>query len=163
MHRHIAALLTAISLALLLPGCSKPETPEQRLRALINGAEQAAEQKEIGTLRGYVSDRYRDAAGRDRRTIDGVLRLYLLRHANVHLLTRVERVTLTPPDRADAVIYVAMAARPIASAEALAAFQANLYRFDIGFLEEEEQWRVTHAAWRPAELADFIYQPKQTP
>ena len=145
-------------LALLLAGCSAPDTPEQRIRELIGAAEEAVEKKEIGTLRGFVAQTYSDAAGRDRRAIDGLLRVYLLRHDKIHLLTRIESVTVTAPARAEAVIYVAMAARPIARVEELGPFRADLYRFEVRFVEEDGEWRVVGAAWRPAELADFVYQ-----
>ncbi len=158
-HHHINALLLTIALVPLLHGCDNAQAPEQRVRALIAAAEQAAEQKDIGTLRGYVSGRYADDEGRDRRAIDAVLRLYLLRHEKIHLLTRIADIRLAPPGRAEAVIYVAMAARPVTQAEDLAALRANLYRFEIGLVEEGTQWRVVRANWRPAELADFVYQP----
>lgn len=142
---------------LLGAACSNDDSPEQRVRALIAQAEQAAERKEIRTLRGYVSERYADEAGRDRRTIEGILRLYLLRNESIHLLSRVERVTVTPPDRAEAVVYIAMAGRPIARAEDLAGFRADFYRLEVGFLLENDDWRVVRAAWRHAEPADLIY------
>lgn len=154
----IAVCAIATWLALLCAGCSKTETPEQRVRALIDNAEQAVEQKDIRTLRGYVSARYSDAHGRDRRTVDGILRLYLLRHEKIHLLTRIESVQVTDQGRAEAVVYIAMVGRPIMSAAELAALRADFYRFEIAFAEEDEEWRVIRAAWRPAELADFVYQ-----
>lgn len=158
-HPYTATLLPAISLTLSLLGCSEPRSPEQRVRALIENAERAAEQKQVRTLRGYVSERYRDEAGRDRGAIEAVLRLYLLRHEKIHLWTRIASVRLAPPRRADAVVYVAMAARPISAAEELATLRANFYRFEVGLVEEDRQWRVVDAAWRTAELADFLYQP----
>jgi hypothetical protein len=147
----IAALATV-----LLTGCTKRDEPEQRLRATITKAEQAVEKKEIAELRGYVSDRYTDEEGHDRRAIDGILRIYLLRNENIHLLTRIASVSFPQPMQAKVVIYVAMAARPIALGDDLSAFNANLYRFDIEFTDESKQWRATRATWRPAEASDFV-------
>lgn len=157
MHtRHfIFFLVLLISVGLL--ACAKRDTPEQRVRMLIASAEQAAEKKDISRLRGYVSERYADEDGRDRRTVEGILRLYLFRNEAIHLLTRIDSVTLVPPHQAQAVVYVAMAARPITRPAELGNFNANLYRFELGLAEEDKQWRVVHAAWRPAEPADFIY------
>lgn len=136
--------------------CSKPGTPEQRIRALLDNAERAAEQKDIGTLRGDVSAHYTDADGRDRRTIDAILRLYLLRHESIHLLTRIESIGFVQRAEARVVLYVAMAARPLTDAAQLAAFHASLYRFDMDLAEESGVWRVTRADWRPAQAQDFI-------
>ena len=145
----LAVLLTAIA-------CSKPTTPEQRVREFLDRGEQAAEQKDMRTLRGAVSEHYSDSDGRDRRMIEGILRLYVLRHESIHLLTRVDSIEFPRPAQAHVGIYVAMAARPITHAAQLAAFQANLYRFDLVLAEEDSQWRVLRAAWRPAEPTDFI-------
>ncbi len=156
MFHRTSFCLAAALLALLIGACSKREDPEQRIRALIGKAELAAEKKEIGELRSYVSDRYSDDEGRDRRAVDGILQLYLLRHGVIHLLTRIESIKFPQPTRADAVVYVAMAGRPITSAAELGAFNANLYRFEFGFAEEDKQWRLARATWRPAEPTDFI-------
>lgn len=136
--------------------CSKPTTPEQRVRDFIDRNEQAAEQKDMGTLRKSVSERYSDDDGRDRRMIEGIMRLYVLRHESIHLFTRIEKIAFPKPAEAEVAIYVAMAARPIANPAQLATFRANLYRFDLVLVEEDSQWRVLRAAWRPAEPADFI-------
>lgn len=147
-----------LALLLALVACSKRESPEQRIRALIESAEEAVEKKDIGTVRGYVSERYRDEDGRDRRSAEGILKLYVLRNETIHLFTRIASISLAAPDRAQAIVYVAMAARPITRAEELGAFNANLYRFELSFAEEDKQWRIVRAAWRPAEPTDFIHQ-----
>lgn len=126
---------------------------------MLSNAEQAAEQKDVRALRGYVSERYRDADGRDRRAIDGILRLYVLRNESIHLFTRIGSIALQQPSRAEVVIYVAMAGRPIHDASQLAPFRANLYRFDLGLVDEDSTWRVQRADWRPAEPRDFIPTP----
>lgn len=144
-----AVLLTAVA-------CSKSTTPEQRVREFLARSEQAAEQKDMRTLRGAVSERYSDGDGRDRRMIEGILRLYVLRHESIHLLTRIESIEFPKPREAHIGIYVAMAARPITNATQLAAFRANLYRFDLVLTAEDSEWRVLRADWRPAEPTDFI-------
>jgi hypothetical protein len=136
--------------------CSKTATPEQRVRQFLDHAEQAAEQRDMRTLRGSVSEQYSDADGRDRRMIEGILRLYVLRHESIHLLTQIESIEFPKPGEAHVSIYVAMAARPIANAAQLAAFRADLYRFDLVLTEGDSQWRVRRADWRPAEPTDFI-------
>lgn len=157
-HFLCALRLSFLCLALLaFAGCSETETPEARLRALIASAEQAAENKQGRVLRGFVSDAYRDPDGRDRRTVDAILRLVLLRHESIHLLTRISEIGFPGQGRADAVVYVAMAGRPIAGPAQLASMRASLYRFELGFIDEDGEWRVVSATWRPAEPADFIY------
>jgi hypothetical protein len=160
MHIRNFALTLALLTGLTLAACAKRETPEQRVRAVIIGAEQAVEKKDISQVRGFLSERYTDEEGRDRRAVEGILRLYLLRNEAIHLLTRIDAITVVPPGKAEAVVYVAMAARPITQADTLSSFNANLYRFELSFAEEDKQWRVVRAAWRPAEPADFIYEKR---
>ncbi len=155
--RPLAFVWGAILLAALSVGCAKREDPEQRIRGLIGKAEQAVEKKDIAELRGYISDRYADEDGRDRRSIEGILRLYVFRHDAIHLLTRIESVAFPQADQAKAVVYVAMAGRPITASDDLRAFSANLYRFEFEFAKEGKQRRLVRAAWRRAEPADFIH------
>jgi hypothetical protein len=143
--------------AMLLPGChGERESPEAQVRALIKSAVTAAEQKRAGTLRDMISDRYADDQGQDKRAIESLLRFHFLRHETLHLYAHVQSVTLPQPDRARAIVLVAMAGVPIASAQELPAVRADLHRFEIDFAREDKSWRAQRAAWRRAELGEFL-------
>ena len=60
-----------------------------------------------------------------------------------------------PPSNISAVL-VAMAGVPIASAQELPLLRADLHRFEIDFVRENKTWRVQRAAWRRAELSEFL-------
>jgi hypothetical protein len=140
-------------------GCGKqPESAEAQVRTQIARAVEAAEARDVGTLRAMVSDRYLDANGHDKRAIETLLRLHFLRNESVHLYTRVQSVTVPQPDRAAASMLVAMAGVPIASEAELPALRADLHRFDIEFALEDDHWRVQRAAWRRAELDEIVGQ-----
>lgn len=156
MMRHLHLLSIVCAAAALLAGCDKRETPEAEVRATIAQAEAAAEKKEIGALRGMVSDSYADAQGQNKRAVEAVLRYYFLRNQSIYLFTRVSSVTLPEKDRALAVVYVGMAAQPVANVDELERLRADLYRFEIGFAREDDDWRVVRAEWRPADFADFV-------
>lgn len=144
-------------LVMPLPGCrGERSTPEAEVRALIHGAVTAAEQKEIGTLRGLISDKYADDQGQDKRAVEGLLRLHFLRNQTVHLYAHIQSVTLPQPEGAQATVLVAMAGAPIASAQELPLLRADLHRFEIDFVRENKVWRVRRAAWRRAELGEFL-------
>ena len=143
--------------ALPLAGCrGERQTPEQQIRTLIESAAVAAEQKDLGTLRDLLSDRYADDQGQDKRAVEGLLRLHFLRNDSVHLYTRIRSVNLPQPDRAQATVLVAMAGVPIKTAAELPALRADLHRFDIDFALEDKHWRVQRAAWQRAEPGDFL-------
>ena len=149
--------LLSLIVAAPLPGCRGERTsPEAEVRAQINSAVTASEQKSLGTLKDIVSEKYADEQGQDKRAIENLLRLHFLRNEALHLYARTASVTLPQPDRAEAVVLVAMAGVPIASAQELPTLRADLHRFDISFAREAKTWRVQRAAWRRAEIGEFI-------
>lgn len=149
----------ALLVALLTAGCGgEPESPEAQVRAQITRAVEAAEAKDVGALRAMVSDRYSDPDGRDKRAVEAILRLHFLRNQSVHLYTRVQSVTVSKPDRAEASVLVAMAGVPITSEVELPALRADLHRFDIDFALEDDTWRVERAVWSRAELGEIVGQ-----
>jgi len=154
LSRQIGSL--GLVVVMLLTGCRDARTsPEEQVRTLINSATAAAEQKQIGTLRDLISERYADDQGQNKRAIEALLRLHFLRNENLHLYAHIQSVTLPQPDRAQATVLVAMAGVPMVSAQDLIAVRADLYRFEIEFAREDKTWRVQRAAWRRAELGEF--------
>jgi hypothetical protein len=155
--QHRITLLLLLMISMLLPACSRQrESPEEQIRSLIRNAVIAAEQKDLGAMRNLVSDQYADDQGQNKRAVEGLLRVHFLRNESVHLLTRIESVTLPQPDRGRAAVLVAMAGVPITSEAALPGLRADLHRFEIDVVREDKVWRVQRATWYRAELADFI-------
>lgn len=85
----------------------------------------------------------------------GIVAFHFLQNRGIHLLTRVSEVAVAPPGEARAVAFVAMAGTPIDSAATLADVRADLWRFDVTLREEDGEWRVVRADWRPASAEDF--------
>lgn len=160
MRRLLSTTRSVVLLvALLTAGCGdEPESPEAQVRAQIARAVEAAEARDTGALRAMVSDRYSDPDGRDKRAVEAILRLHFLRNQSVHLYTRVQSVTVSKPDRAEASMLVAMAGVPITSEVELPALRADLHRFDIDFALEDGSWRVQRAEWSRAELGELVGQ-----
>jgi hypothetical protein len=155
-YRKIGVLIILV-MAVLLPSCRGVRTsPEEQVRTLIRTAAVAAEQKNIGTLRDLLSEQYTDDQGQNKRAIESLLRLQFLRNENIYLYTQVQGVTLPRPDQAQATVLVAMAGTPIVSVQDLPGLRADLYRFEIEFTLENKTWRVQRAAWRRAELSEFL-------
>lgn len=141
----------------LLAACQRERpAPEAQVRTLIQEAVTAAEQKRLGTLRDMISEHYRDDQGQDKRGVENLLRLQFLRNESLHLFARIPSVTVTTPDRAQAIVLVAMAGVPIASVQELATVRADLHRFEIDFVLENKQWRVQRAVWRRTEVGEFF-------
>ena len=147
----------ALFAALVLACASEPESSEARILALLERAEVAAEERDVKALREMISERYADEQGRDKAALRALLAFHFLRNQSVHLLTRAGEIALPTPERAEVVVFVAMAGRPIPGPEALAGLRADLYRFDLVFEEaEENEWRLVRAGWRRAVRDDFL-------
>ncbi|MFI5317343.1 MAG: hypothetical protein ACHQ6T_16710 [Myxococcota bacterium] len=147
--------LATFALALAL-GCSGgAETPEDRVRQVLAALAAAAEARDVGALKAYVSESYKDAEGNDRRTVLGVATAHFMRNSSVYVLMRVSELEIPEPGYASARALVALAGTPIANAGALLSVRADLYRFDLRLRDERGEWRVTSAAWQPASPSDF--------
>jgi hypothetical protein len=149
-------VLLAGGLGILLACAPETQSPEDEVRALLARAEIAVEERDLNTLKGFVSDDYADERGDDKRAIHAILAYHFLRNRSVHLLTRVQSVTVLAPERAQATLLVAMAGRRIQSAEQLVGLRADLFRFEFALVREGRDWRVESAAWRRAERNDFF-------
>jgi len=150
------ALCIAFAVCSLALACSRDAaSPEDQVRALLAALEESAQKRDAGEMKEHVSEGYSDAQGNDKRAVAQLVAFHLLRNQSVHLLTRVRSVEIAAPGQARAEVLVAMAGTEIDGPEALLGLRADLYRFDLGFAEEDGAWRVRSADWRPASAGDF--------
>ncbi len=145
----IAALLL---LGVALTACSEdPETPQARLRATLDAAEQALQQRDLGAVMGFVHPEYRSNDGQDYRLLRAQLMGYLLRHKRIHILYRVERIEISP-ETADAVVtlYAGVAGDAQQSVDRFDQWHGDLLYLELGFHDDaSEGWLLTHARWEP--------------
>jgi len=142
-------------LASAAPGCSQ-DAPETRVRETLSRATEAAASRDVPTLRGLISEGYEDGAGRRRRDIEDALRVWLLRHRNVHVFTLVSEVELASPGRAAADLIVALTGRPVSRPSELREVRADVYRIDLELRDEDGTWRVSRADWQRSTLDDLM-------
>ena len=146
-----------VVLVLAMTACSRPaDSPETEIRQFIARAQVASEERNMRDLRGLIADDYSDAQGHDRKAMENLIRLHVLRHQSVHLFTRIRDIVLTDPDHATVSVAAALAGRPMASADQLIGLNADLYRFDFTLIRRgRDDWQVLRAAWERAKLDDF--------
>lgn len=156
MNRDYRLLILGSLFVLALVGCSRGSSPEAEIRTWVAQAQAAAEQRDIGALRNLIADDYVDKAGNDRKAIENLLRLQIVRKQSIHLFTRVRAIEFPGPNRATVSVAAAMAARPVARADELVGLNADLYRFDLNLERKGGEWRVQGAVWEPARLDDFL-------
>ncbi len=142
---------------IVLSGCSQDrDSPEQRIRNDLAALEQAAEKKDLGTLKRAILDSYSDNEGYDKNSVTQLIRLNFLRQQSIYLLTRIKSIELTDATNANAVVYVAMAGRPLEDTGALVNLSTDLFRFEVALIEQSGQWKVVQAEWRRATADEFL-------
>ena len=136
------AVLAAV--AWLGASCGPSGTPEDEIRALIDEAETAAEQRDISALRGLIADDYHDADGRGADEIRRHLHGYLIAHQSIRLITRIDAIELEGRQVARVQVTVGMLGRE-ADAESAWDLAGDIHRFDLRLAHEDDAWRVTRA------------------
>lgn len=144
-----------LTLALLVACSRDVDAPETQIRTLVTQAQTAAEARDVRALRALIANDYADARGNDRKAIENLIRLHILRNQSIHLLTRIRDIAFPQPDHATVSVAAAMAGRPVADAGELVGVNADLYRFDLELVQRGGEWQVQRAAWEPARLDDF--------
>ena len=148
--------LGIVIIVLALAACSRQSSPEAEIRAAIARAQAAAEERNVRALRALIADDYADDRGLDRKAVENLIRLEVLRHQSVHLFVRIRGIEFPEPDRALVSVAAAMAGRPVANAGELVGLNADLYRFDLEWVRRGGEWQVRRADWKPARLDDFL-------
>lgn len=156
MRGGVATLLAGLLLA-ALPGCAADdESPETQVRRLFADVEQAVREKDLKALKGFISESYRDPAGRGKREVSGLLTGYYLRRGSVHLLVRVRDLAFPEPGIARVELLAAMARMPLLDWGQVPELRADAFVFEVELLDEDGgEWRVTAADWRRASLDDL--------
>lgn len=158
MRRAARRLAGAATLALMLVACGGPaEAPETRIRSLVSQVEAAAEAHDLSVFKDHIASGYQDNRGYNRQTVLRLVQAMLLRNQAIHLLTLVRSLEVDA-DTADTRVLVAMAGRPIKSAQALLDMRVDLMRFDVQLVREDGDWLVRTVDWDHAQASDFLSQ-----
>lgn len=155
MGRILGRLLLLLWTGGLLLGCSGgTNSPEDEIRSFIAAAVEAAERRSSADLTQMIHDSYLDQRGYNKQQARSLLRVYFLRHKNIHLFTRIGEIELLGDNQATARLHVAMAGSVINDIDAVSALRARIYGFELRLVKQDE-WLLQHASWKPASLVDL--------
>jgi hypothetical protein len=143
-----AMRLAALSFVVLGAGCGATD-PEAEIRALLAGAELAAESRDTGFFRDLIGTGYRDARGNDREQIVNLVRGLFIANQRVEVVSRIDTVELEGTDAARAVVHAGMLSQR-AGAELLGGVKADLYRFELELVNDGGAWQIIGATWSRA-------------
>lgn len=138
--------LPALFAVAALCACGDSDTPEAQVRQTITAMEKAAEARDVGELMEHISAQFRDGYGRDGKELSQYVRGYFIANQSIHLLTRIENIEFPTQEEARAQVTVGMVGRDAAESDAWN-LAAEVHDFDVTFLREDGQWKVSHAKW----------------
>ncbi len=147
-----------VTLFINLISCTKePQlTKEQRLRQSITQLEARFEERKLGRIIEYVSENYHDESGRGLRDVKRVIQLQLMRHKTLYVFSTINEINWIDDNNADVQITAAMAGKPIKSASLLTSIRADMIKFNVHFVLEDEIYKVQSATWTWADPSDFL-------
>ena len=138
----------AVVLFLLVACTSEQDPVEERVSALIGQIEQAIESRLVREAVDYLHADYSDPRHVNRRAAGASLFGLVRGHRTIHLFSLIKTVTPAADQAsAQAVVYVAMTGVPVESIDALISLKADMYRFDLGLVEQDGEWRVIRSRW----------------
>ena len=129
----------------LLAGCGggSEAGPEEALRAWVDAAEAAAEDKDRQGLLDLIAEKYADSRGNDYQQIDNMLRYYFLRQKSVGFVTNINDIAVMGDTAALVNLTVVMAGT---NANALGV-RADAYNFELELESTDDEWMLIGARW----------------
>lgn len=156
MGAHARLLVIVLVGLVLVPSCRKRLSAQDQVRDVIADAVLGVRERKVKKVAAIVSSQYRDKEGHDRQAVLDLVRAQVLLRPNIYLFTRVMTVECEQPGSCSAVVIAAMASVPMQSPADLARAQADVYRFDLDFVDEDGDWRVRRAGWAQAGVKDLL-------
>lgn len=130
---------------MLLSACGTQSAPEEEIRAFVDLAESAAEERDSSALRALVADDYADPQGRSAADVRNYLHGYLIAHPSIRLITRIDSIELDGNELARVAVTVGMLGSE-AGADADWELAGDIYRLDVRLArDDDDDWRVIRA------------------
>ena len=149
-------LVLLVSFLLLTTSCGGGDTPEEQVKKFVKAGEETVEAREIGGVKDLISKGYSDKHGRTRRDLVALTARYIYANKNIHLLTRIGELSFPEENKASMQLFVAMTGQNVSDLDSLLNMQADLYRFDMELVQEDNEWKLYKAEWQSASGKDFF-------
>lgn len=149
-------LLPAMLIALMLVGCGSEITPEDQIRERVKEGEVAAEARERLKLAAMISEDYADDRNNKAEDIRRMIVGLITRYKQVHLLARVQSVTMENEQQGTAVVLMGMLSQQDDDILPLPMIRAELYRTELTWRKETTGWNLVKADWERAGPDDLL-------
>jgi len=153
-------LLLFVSI-LVVAGCGRlgSRTPEEQIEAFLERAEFRVENRDVAATTALISYDYADLWGRDRDQMRRILTGYFLRNRSIHVLKKIDRITIASERSAQVVLYAALAASSAEHAESpsFSDWHGDVIQLEADLVRESDgQWRVLRMNWRQVDKGDLL-------
>jgi len=141
-----------------LCSCSSGEklTKQQLLKKSISELELRFEERKLGRILEYISENYQDESGRGLKDIKRAIHLQLLRHKSLYIFSTITDIEWLDESSASVQIATAMAGKPIKNVSLLESVRADMIKFVVLFVLEDNIYKVESASWEWADPSDFL-------
>ncbi len=140
-----AALVVVLS-ALALIACTT-KTDDDRVRAVINDVQKAAEDRDVKEALSHVDTNYRDPAGNDYQAVKGMMLYYFFRHQKLSII--VSNLEIVVDGTSASARFEAILSGRTGSAGDILPDALSAYRFDVSFRNDRGDWKIISARWAP--------------
>jgi hypothetical protein len=154
---NIKSLYIVIILLVITACTNEPQlSKEQVLRNSINELELRFEARKLGDIIEYVSEDYSDENGRKLADVKRVIQLQLMRHKNLFILSKIGSIEWQGDEKATVQITAAMTGQDVKDVGVLSSIRADMIKFSVVFVKQDEVFKVLAATWTWAEPSDFL-------
>lgn len=157
MKKHLLKT-TLLLCSIILASCSSTEqlSKEQRLRQSIAAIESHLEERKLSKIIEYVSENYQDEMGRKLRDIKRVIQIQIMRHKSLYVLSAIKNIQWADDSHVKVEIAAAIGGKPMKSVSILTSVRADMIKFTVDFILEDEVYKVKSATWQWADPSDFL-------
>lgn len=117
------------------------------------------ESRDLAATTALISFDYADLWGRDREAMRRLLTGYFLRHRSIHVLKKIEHVTIASEKSAQVLLFAGLAGSAAEHSESPSPSQwsGEVIRLEADLVREsDDQWRVLRLNWRQVNKDDFL-------
>jgi hypothetical protein len=117
------------------------------------------ESRDLAATTALISFDYADLWGRDREAMRRLLTGYFLRHRSIHVLKKIEHVTIASEKSAQVLLFAGLAGSAAEHSESPNPNQwsGDVIRLEADLVRESDnQWRVLRLNWRQVNKDDFL-------
>jgi hypothetical protein len=150
------AIALAFTATAILVTRGEESDPEAQIRAALDRAVAAIEAKKIGDAMDIISERFK-SGDIDRRAVHGILFSQVQRSDWRRIFLADTEVSLKGETRAQVTTAAVLAGGgEVSNIGDVDPTRASVYRFELDFEKEEDDWRIVRATWRRAGFDEIL-------